>query len=69
MSQELLRSMFFFWGIDSEFTQNFAFFEKMLQRHRGIDSEITQNSAIFEKMAQEKLYILHENIVRGNSDP
>ena len=42
-------------GIDSEITQNFAYFEKMVQRHGGIDLKIAQNSAIFEKMAKEKL--------------
>ena len=40
----------------------------MAQRHRGIDLKIAQNCAIFEKMAQEKLRILHENFVRGNSE-
>ena len=58
---------FFFLGIDSEITHNFAYFENIAQGHRGIDSEIDQNFAIFEKMAQEKLRILHGNFVRGNS--
>ena len=45
----------FGFGIDSEITQTFAFFEKIAQTHCGIESEITQNYAIFDKMTQEKL--------------